>query len=358
MHIANLRPRATKSNGQELPEGTRPLKRFGAVALRIAVALAAVWALARELHDVSVAGLIQQIRLLGWARIGLGLTYTVASFLLLGVIELLALRQTDDRSGNRVGVGAALRTGFVANALSQSIGIALLTGAAVRARAYARWQLDAVAVMQVTAFATITATLGLLTGGAVALFATAAPVSAGGFTFAVRPIAGLLGALVVAYVVWSAMGRTDGVGRGRWRIRRPSPRVAIGQIVLSTADWVITGAVLYAFLPTHQGLTPWLVLGSYLIAQVLAVTSHVPAGAGVFEVVIVALLVRGAPGVPPSALAAALVMFRMAYYLAPLCIAMVVAVLTERFGAEPAAPQRHGGRSTTALTSAPVQRAG
>lgn len=335
------------------------MKRSGAIALRIVIGIAAIWALERELHDVNVAGLGQQIRGLGWAHVGLGVTCTVVSFLLLGAIELVALRQTDDRSGSAVGVGTALRIGFVANALSQSIGVALLTGAAVRARAYVRYQLDAVAVMQVTAFVTITATLGLLTGGAVALFTASAPLSVGGFTVAVRPVAGLLGAIVLAYLAWSAVGRGDGVGHGRWRIRRPTPAAAIGQIVLSTADWLITGAVLYAFLPAHSGLTLWLVLGSYLIAQSLAVTSHVPGGAGVFEVVIVALLARGAPGVPPSALAAALVMFRVTYYLVPLCLAMLMAVVSERVGDTPPAWRPlHGRRPTTTRAAAPVQRAG
>ena len=114
------------------------MKRNGAVALRVLIGFAAVWALARELHGLRLATLIAQIRGLGWVHVALGLTCCVASFLLLGVIELMALRQIDDPSGRRVSVGAALRIGFMANALSQSIGVALLTGAAVRSRALAR----------------------------------------------------------------------------------------------------------------------------------------------------------------------------------------------------------------------------
>jgi phosphatidylglycerol lysyltransferase len=105
--------------------------------------------------------------------------------------------------------------------------------------------------------------------------------------------------------------------------------LAGGQVMISAADWLITGAVLYAFMPHHFGLRLGAVLGAYMVAQVLAVTSHVPAGAGIFELVVVAILVRVDPVAPRAALAAALVMFRIVYYVIPLCIAVVAATMTE-----------------------------
>jgi phosphatidylglycerol lysyltransferase len=309
------------------------LKRGLPGALRIALVVGAIWALRHELDGVSAAGLAQQIRAFGWSHITVGVTCTVASFLLLGVIELLALRHASDASARRVPVGAALRTAFVANALSQSIGIALLTGAAVRARAYARHGLDSIAIAQTTAFVTIAATVGLLAAGAVALVSVGSTVTAGSLVVAARPTALLLAGIVIAYLAWSVAGKADGVGRGRWRIPRPTPRMAIGQITLSAADWLAAAGALYAFVPTHFGLTLGVVLGTYMIAQTVAVTSHVPAGAGVFEVMVVSLLSQAAPAAPRAALVAALVMFRLVYYVAPLCAAIVVALVSELSGA-------------------------
>ena len=302
------------------------MKRRFAVLLRSLLSAAALYALWREVHRLRLAPLMSQIAAVGPARIGVALAATAASFALLGVVEVLALRRTAVYGEHEVPVSSAMTTAFVANALSQSVGVAVLTGAAVRVRAYARHGLDAAAVGRVTAFVTITATLGLLAAGSVAIYAAGAGAMGGAASFATRPTALLLAMVVAAYLAWSMLGAAEGVGRGRWRLARPSPALATGQILISALDWLVTGVVLYAFLPAHTGLTFGLVLGAYMIAQTAGVTSHVPAGAGVFEVVAIAVLTHGAPGAPRIGIVVALVLFRLTYYVLPLCAAMVVAV--------------------------------
>ena len=297
-----------------------------------------MYALWRELHALHFALLKSQIAAVGSARVAVALAATATSFALLGVVEVLALRRTAQDRAYQVPVSSALLTAFVANALSQSVGLSVLTGAAVRVRAYARKGLDAAAVGRVTAFVTITATLGLLAAGSAAIYAAGRGEIHAAAAFATRPLALVLGLLVVAYLAWSVLGAADGIGRGRWRIVRPSPALAVSQVLISALDWLVTGVVLYAFMPTHAGLTLGLVLGAYMIAQTAGVTSHVPAGAGVFEVVAVALLTYGAPHAPRTGIVAALVLFRLMYYVLPLCVAMGIVVAT---------------RSTRRATSAP-----
>ena len=304
------------------------VKRQFAVLLRSVLSAAALYALWRELHGLRFAPLMSQVAAVGPARIGVALAATVASFALLGVVEVLALRRTAVNDAHEVPVSSAMTTAFMANALSQSVGVSVLTGAAVRARAYARHGLDVAAVGRVTAFVTITATLGLLAAGAVAIYAAGAGAMGGAASFATRPTALLLAMVVAAYLAWSLLGASEGVGRGRWRLARPSPLLASGQVLISALDWLVTGVVLYAFMPGHTGLTLGLVLGAYMIAQTAGVTSHVPAGAGVFEVVAIAVLTHGAPDAPRTGIVAALVLFRLTYYVLPLCAAMVVAVAT------------------------------
>ena len=306
--------------------------------MRFALGGAAVWAVLRELRGVDVGAFSLEIATLRPAQYLLGVTCTIASFLLLGVIEWMALRNGDGPAARQVPVSSALRTGFVANALSQSIGLAVLTGAAVRARAYGRNGLDAIDMAQATAFVTITATLGLLAAGAVAVFASGGAVEVGTVSLAARPTALLLGGVVAAYVLWGLSGRGDGIGWRRWRIPRPTPLLALGQVTISALDWLLTGAVLYAFMPHHFGLGLGPMLGAYMVGQVVAVTSHVPAGAGIFELVVIAVLLRTDPAAPRVAVATALVMFRVVYYLVPLCIAVVLAAVTEL--------SRQSGRTT------------
>ncbi|MFN8583486.1 MAG: hypothetical protein U0163_21230 [Gemmatimonadaceae bacterium] len=82
-------------------------------------------------------------------------------------------------------------------------------------------------------------------------------------------------------------------------------------------DWTLAGAVFYALLPAG-GLSLTHVLGVFVLAQVVAVASHVPGGLSVFEWVVVTTL---GSSVPTDALLAALVMYRVIYYLVPFAIA-------------------------------------
>jgi phosphatidylglycerol lysyltransferase len=75
-------------------------------------------------------------------------------------------------------------------------------------------------------------------------------------------------------------------------------------------------------------------VGFYAAAMVLGVISHVPGGLGVFEAV---MLVALGGRVPSEALAGALVLYRLVYYVLPLLLAMLVLAVHE-VGRGPAAP--------------------
>jgi phosphatidylglycerol lysyltransferase len=138
----------------------------------------------------------------------------------------------------------------------------------------------------------------------------------------------VLALVVMSYLGWSVLGRRESVGRGRWRIDRPSPRLASWQIALSALDWLLTGTVLYAFVPPSVGVGYAELLRAYLVAQTIGVASHIPGGVGVFEVVVLAL-VATASAQAYAALVASLVMFRVVYYLLPLITAALVAAIAE-----------------------------
>lgn len=319
-------------------------------ALRLVLLVLAAWALRRELAEVHVGDLTSQLASYGWRHGALALAAATASFLVLGLIESLALRCAVSRV--HVPLRAAMATAFVATAVGQSIGLSLLTGAAVRLRAYSRHRLDAAAVGRTSAFVTLTVALGLITCAGVALLPSGDPLRLGTVAVPVRPVAVVLLLVVAAYVTWAVVASRDLVGRGRWQLRRPTGRIAVAQLILSSTDWVLTAAVLFAVLPSATGLGFGALLRVYLIAQAVAMLSHVPGGAGVFEAVVLTLTARGQPS-ERAALVAALVSFRIIYYLLPLLGALVVAAITElrprrmrhdiaRTDLEPAVIQRVG----------------
>ena len=198
-----------------------------------------------------------------------------------------------------------------------------LTGTAVRVRSYSRYGLDGLDVARLSVFVTVTATLGLLTAGGLAFLTMPGRVSFMDVTISLAPLGILLLLPIVGYVAWSAFGRSDFHGRGRWRIRRPAFWSALAQISIASIDWVLAGTVLYFLLPPSLVVSYSGFLGVYLVAQTAAVLSHVPGGVGVFEAIVISFLTvpgegRIASPFLAASLAGSLFIYRVIYYVVPL----------------------------------------
>ena len=95
--------------------------------------------------------------------------------------------------------------------------------------------------------------------------------------------------------------------------------------MISLIDWALAGAVLYVLLPPSE-LSFVQFLGTFLVAILIGMVSHVPGGLGVFEGLMVLLL---KPYLSSAQLLPALVVYRAVYYLLPLTIALVGLVADE-----------------------------
>ena len=304
-------------------------KRWASRALRIGLAMVAVWALRRQLRGLDAAELAGQLRQVGWPHLLPALACAAASFLALGLVEWLALRGAGGTAGRAVPKRLALSTSFIASALSQSAGLALLTGAAVRARAYRACGLEARDVGRVSGVVTLAATLGLMAAGGIALVQAGGALGAFGVSLPARPIGALLLAVITGWLAWSATGaRRSPSGKYRAALR-PTLAIALTLLAVSALDWVLTASVLHAFLLPPVAVHYWAFVGAYLIAQTAAMASHVPAGAGVLEAALLGLTVDPGPSRHRTAMVAALVMFRVIYYLVPLGMALVAMGVAE-----------------------------
>lgn len=79
--------------------------------------------------------------------------------------------------------------------------------------------------------------------------------------------------------------------------------------------------VLYWVLPADAGLSYAGVLVVFLLAQMLGMASNVPGGLGVFEGTVLVLLDGR---VTTGALVGAVLLYRVFYLLAPLCVALAL----------------------------------
>eukprot|EP01041_Mallomonas_annulata_P031870 gene31870-54255_t len=96
------------------------------------------------------------------------------------------------------------------------------------------------------------------------------------------------------------------------------------QAAMGMANWLLLGTLLDVLMPDKLDFAS--VVQVMLLAAVAGVLTHVPAGIGVLEAVFVALLAHRAP---THQLLAALLAYRLMYYLAPLVLALLLYLLSE-----------------------------
>lgn len=99
-------------------------------------------------------------------------------------------------------------------------------------------------------------------------------------------------------------------------IELPSPRLAVLQLLMGAGNWLTMSGILYILLQHRIEFSA--VASVLLLAAVAGVITHIPGGLGVLEAVFVALLSHL---MPQAELLAALVAYRVIYYLAPLGVA-------------------------------------
>lgn len=288
----------------------------GAIWHFIAVLLlsAAAFILWREFHDLRPEDLAAAIGAWGWQSAMLAIAFSATSFLFMGVVELMGLRW----AGAKIDAVSAMAGGFIACAISHSLGANMLVAGAVRARFYAKHRITLRQVAAATVFNSFTFAVGLSTLAGVSLLLAGSGEIAKVSRIA-NPVADALGGLLVAGVVGyialcavlhrplRVLGHT---------IKLPSVRVALAQLAIGTVDNAVAAAILWILLPAGA-VSYFTFVGAYAPSVIVGLISHVPGGVGVFESS-VSTLTRG---IDHAALAAAFLGYRLFFFLIPLAIA-------------------------------------
>ena len=283
--------------------------------------LAALEVLRVELRAVTWPGLIADVsNIPGW-RLALAVALTAVNYGVLTGYDFLAFAYL----GRHLPWRRVAMTSFLAYAISNNVGFAMLSGASVRYRFYTRWGITAEELSRIVFSYVVTFWLGLLLLGGLSLAISPLPRELGLLAPAlVAPVGWMLMLVSVGYVGAASM-RLGPIRLRRLELPLPSPRVAVAQLAISIVDWTIAAAVLHVLLP--PGSVPFLALvGAFLASQLLGLASHVPGGLGVFEGLMVLLL---KPFIPSATLLPGLIVYRAVYYLLPLLIAALALVADE-----------------------------
>lgn len=277
----------------------------------------ALWLLHHELAKYRYRDIIAAFAAIPWSDLITATGFAGLGYFALTAYDTLALRFL----GRSLKYAQTALASFLAYALAHTLGFSFVTSSAVRFRLYRNWGLSTAEVAGITAFAGVTYWLGALTvGGAALLLGPDNYLHLIPLPLALlRGLGALALLLVLGYLVASALHRQTITLAGR-RIALPGPGMAFAQLGASLGDWLAAAACLYAILPPEASPPFPVFAGVFLIAQLAGVLSYVPGGLGVFETV---MLLLAGPGGSPAVVLAAILAYRVIYYLLPFAIAVL-----------------------------------
>lgn len=244
-----------------------------------------------------------------------------ASLLLYSCFDLLGRRYT----GHQLGTGSVMTTTFVSYIFNLNLG-SLMGTVAMRYRLYSRLGLGLGTIARITTLSMLTNWMGylLLAGLVFSLQPPAVPASWAISALQLRLGGVLLLALVVAYLLACGFRRQRSFELGGHTIVLPSARMALLQLLMGAANWLLMAGIIFVLLQQRIDLAS--VVSVLLLAAVAGVITHIPGNLGVLEAVFIALLSHR---LPVHELLAALVAYRLLYLLLPLILAVAIFVLLE-----------------------------
>ncbi|MDZ7970174.1 MAG: lysylphosphatidylglycerol synthase domain-containing protein [Nostoc sp. DedSLP03] len=272
-------------------------------------------AIANELREYNYRDILNSLAAIPKSRVSWSIWLTALGYLVMIGYDILGFNYINrSLSWNKIAF-----TNFISSAFSNTIGFALLTGSAIRYRFYASWGVSAVAIAQVIAFANFTFWLGMFAVAGILFIINPLKIPTQlHLPFAtVRPIGGIFLLLVAVYLLGSIFLKQPLIIR-RHEFRFPSFTISLAQIAISSFDWILAAAVLYALLPSNISLSYLDFLGIYLLAMFAGVVSNVPGGLGVFETIILLIL---SSKVSAAAVLGSMLAYRGVYYFLPLLVA-------------------------------------
>jgi uncharacterized membrane protein YbhN (UPF0104 family) len=290
-----------------------------------------------------VAGLlVSQARTIEWGLVLTSLQHypltavwsavllALASFTLYSCFDLLGRHYT----GHTLGAPTVMMVTFISYAFNLNFG-SLVGGVAFRYRLYSRLGLHNGVITRVMSLSMLTNWMGyvLLAGLVFSLQPPTLPPDWDIDSAHLRFIGFALLAAAAGYLGVCAFSRQRTLRVRGHAIELPSLRLASLQLLMGASNWLVMSGIIFVLLQHRIEFAT--VVSVLLLAAVAGVIARIPAGLGVLEAVFVALLSHQ---MPRYELLAALVAYRLVYFLAPLGVASVLYIVMDAKAKPPEAP--------------------
>src|SRR5215813_4237870 len=285
------------------------------VAISVLIVIVASLTLFRLLRDVEIDKVVAALRAKRMPEVAIAAALVMASYAALTFYDFFALR-TIGRSN--VPYRVAAFANFTSYTIGHSLGVTVFAAAVIRLRIYAAWGIGVVDIAKIAFITGLTFWLGnAFMLGAGLLFNPEAVRAITELPVWVNRSIGLATLTIIgAYLIW-LLPRPRILGRDRWQIVLPSSRLTLLQIAIGAADLCLATLAMHALLPMQPTVDFTILLVIFVAAVLLGLLSHAPGSLGVIE----ATMLVGLPQFPKEELLASLLVFRILYFVLPLCFA-------------------------------------
>lgn len=292
-------------------------------AIAVVLIAGAVWVLWDMATKMSLADVRTAALALPAHRFALTLLLTLTGLCALATYDLLALHALNYVSS--VSLARAVFGGLIANVFANTLGFPLLSGGGARYRIYSMVGVSFSVVARLIVMSWLTMWSGILFVLGLALTlepTTQYPVFPHHF---IDRIVGLVVLVALtSFIVWLARKRRA-IRVSGMVVRMPRAKPAFLMVLAGAVDLLAACGTLYVLLPPDAVPDAARYLVTYSIAFLAGMAANTPGGVGVFEATVVTGLgIAHRPDV-----AAALILFRLIYFVLPLVVALLLLAVLE-----------------------------
>lgn len=287
------------------------------IGASVIIAGLALWVLYRTFQRISIAEVVQHMRNADPDALLAAAACAFGALFMLSLYEIVVVRYVK----HSIGKAKPVITALITYPLGHAVGQAMLSGGALRYRMYTPVGFTAMEVGATALLCNLPYALGFGLMFDVALVSSADALSPLFMISSVWVFAlGCIGlAKDAGYLLFVGLRKAP-IRLGGWSFGLPTMRLTLLQFVIGIIDVILVSSVLYLLLPESAGLAYLPFLAVYLASVLVGILSHVPAGLGVIESMLLLLL----PEVPPAELLASVLLYRVVYEILPLIFSLTL----------------------------------
>jgi glycosyltransferase 2 family protein len=287
-------------------------------ALGLTIVGISLYVLSHLLQDIEPSRILAAVRATPPPSIASAIFFIACAYCTLTFYDFFALRMI---GANHVPYRIAALASFTSYAIGHNIGATAFSGGAVRLRIYSYFGLGVIDVAKICFLTGLTFWIGNLvvlgTGMAYRPQVSSLILQLSPPVIRVIGVAALL--VLSAYIAW-VWCKKRSFGRDGWRVTLPGGLSTLVQVGIGIADLTFSSLAMYSLVPSVPQDDFITVAIACVSATLLGFASHAPGSLGVFDAAMLVAL----PDVGKEELIAALIIYRVLYFMIPFAIALLI----------------------------------